>query len=139
AEVEHGQEGGLLWGFRPGGRGAGVISASRTGARLVEVGTGRVLAALEPPEPAPILGLAFSPDGRHLAVAQSDQRVHIWDLATIRRELDVLGLAAGIPDVFGGATAGEPSAVDRVEGDGAGPAGPARLAVPRGRRQARGG
>jgi tetratricopeptide (TPR) repeat protein len=62
-------------------------------------------------------------------VAQSDQRVHLWDLAAIRRELDALGLAAGIPDVFGGATAGDPPAVDRIEVDGADPAGLALLAL----------
>jgi predicted Zn-dependent protease len=63
-------------------------------------------------------------------VSQSDQRVHLWDLAAIRRELDALGLAAGIPDVFGGgAVAGDPPAVDRIEVDGADPAGLALLAL----------
>jgi tetratricopeptide (TPR) repeat protein len=91
--------------------------------RLVEVETGRVLATLEPPYPSKVNALSFSPDGRHLAVPQDDQRVHIWDLAAIRRELDALGLAAGIPDTFGGdGPAGERPAVDRIEVEGADPA-----------------
>jgi tetratricopeptide (TPR) repeat protein len=97
--------------------------------RLVEVETGRAIAALEPPDPAPIHAMAFSPDGRHLAVTQSDQRVQIWDLVPIRRELDALGLAAGIPDIFGGATAGDDPAVERIEVEGADRAGLMRLAI----------
>src|SRR5262249_15622285 len=53
-------------------------------------------------------------------------------------ELDDLGLAAGLPDVFGGA-AGEPPAVDRIEGEGADPAGLAPPANPRGPPRAPGG
>jgi tetratricopeptide (TPR) repeat protein len=72
----------------------------------------------------------FSPDGRYLAVPQNDQRVHVWDLAAIRRELDALGLAGGIPDVFGGvAAAGDPAAVDRIEVVGADRAGLIRLGI----------
>jgi tetratricopeptide (TPR) repeat protein len=63
--------------------------------------------------------MTFSPDGRYLAVPQDDLRVHIWDLATIRRELDDLGLAAGFPDTFGGgAAADDRPAVVRIEVDG---------------------
>jgi hypothetical protein len=71
--------------------------------RLVEAETGRVLTALEPPDPSRVNAMSFSRDGRYLAVPQGDQRVHIWDLAAIRRELEALGLAAGIPDLFRGA------------------------------------
>jgi tetratricopeptide (TPR) repeat protein len=89
--------------------------------RLVEVESGRELAVLEPPEPSAVFAMSFSPDGRYLAVPQDDQRVHVWDLAAIRRELDALGLAAGIPDLFGGrAAAGDRPAVDRIEVRGAG-------------------
>jgi tetratricopeptide (TPR) repeat protein len=67
--------------------------------------------------------MSFSPDGRYLAVPQDDQRVHLWDLAAIRRELDVLGLAAGIPDIFGGSgPAGDRPEVERIEVEGADPA-----------------
>jgi hypothetical protein len=98
--------------------------------RLVEVENGRVLAALEPPEPATIGSMSFSSDGRHIAVTRSDRQVHLWDLALIRRELDELGLAAGIPDIFGGdPAAGAAPAIDRVEADGADPVGLKRLAI----------
>jgi hypothetical protein len=124
AEVEHGQGAGFVpVVFHPGGRVAAVADTSRTVARLVEVETGRELAILEPPDPSGIFPMSFSPNGRYLAVPQDDQRVHIWDLAAIRRALDDLGLAAGIPDIFGGGeAAGDPPAVDRIEVVGADPA-----------------
>jgi tetratricopeptide (TPR) repeat protein len=125
AEVDHGRvPASLPLAFHPGGRVAAVVHASGTVVRLVEVETGRELAVLEPPEPSGVFAMSFSPDGRHLAVTQDDQRVHLWDLAAIRRELDALGLAAGIPDIFGGAAAAsDRPAVDRIEVHGAGRAG----------------
>jgi serine/threonine protein kinase/WD40 repeat protein len=124
AAVEHGTEGGIApVAFHPGGRVAAVVDTSGTAVRLIEVETGRVIAVLEPPDPSAVALMSFSPDGRYLAVPQTDQRVHIWDLAAIRRALDDLGLAAGIPDVFGGgAAAGDRPAVDRIEVEGTDPA-----------------
>src|SRR5262249_37675706 len=124
AEVEHDRGTGFApVVFHPSGRVAAVAGMSGTAVRLVEVEIGRVLATLEPPDPSAGALVAFSPDGRCPAVPQNDQRVHIWDLAAIRRELDDLGLSAGIPDVFGGgAAAGDPPAIDRIEVEGADPA-----------------
>ena len=132
--VEHGEEEGRMpLAFHPSSRVAAITNKTRRAARLVEVETGAVLASLELPESAGINALCFSPDGRHLAVSQADHRVQIWDLAAIRRALDDLGLAAGLPDIFGGgaaaATAGEPAAVDRIEVVGADPAGLRLLAI----------
>jgi tetratricopeptide (TPR) repeat protein len=124
ADVEHGHADGFApLAFHPGGRVAAVVDTSGTAVRLVEVETGRALAALEPPYPSKVNAMSFSPDGRYLAVPQDDQRVHLWDLAAIRRELDALGLAAGIPDLFGGGgPAGDRPAVNRIEVEGADPA-----------------
>ena len=133
AAVEHGEEEGIMpLVFHPGSRVAAITNKTRRAARLVEVETGAVLATLEPPEPAGINALSFSPDGRHLAVSQTDHRVHVWDLAAIRRALEELGLASGLPDLFGGGaegSAGEPPAVDRIEVVGADPAGLRLLAI----------
>jgi serine/threonine protein kinase/WD40 repeat protein len=133
AAVEHGEEEGRMpLVFHPRSRVAAVTSKTRRAARLVEVETGAVLASLEPPESAGINALSFSPDGRHLAVSQADHRVQIWDLAVIRRALEDRGLAAGLPDLFGGAAeaaAGEPPAVHRIEVAGADPAGLRLLAI----------
>jgi hypothetical protein len=118
--------------FHPGSRLAAITNKTRRAARLVAVETGAVLATLEPPEPAGINALSFSPDGRHLAVAQANLRVQIWDLAAIRGALEDRGLAAGLPDIFDGgarAAAGEPPAVDRIEVAGADPAGLTLLAI----------
>jgi hypothetical protein len=122
--------------FHPGGRVAAVLADASRGtgtARLVEVETGRVLAALELPNPAMTYAMAFSPDGRSLALSQTDQRVHVWDLALIRRRLDELGLAAAFPDFSGGevAPAGTAAVADvgRIEVLGADPAGLRRLAI----------
>src|SRR5262249_1749313 len=92
-----------------------------------------------PPEPAGINALSFSPEGRHLAVSQTDHRVHIWDLAAIRGALDDLGLAAGLPEIFGGgagAAGGEPPEVHRIGVAGADPAGLTPAGIRQGLRDA---
>ena len=79
---------------------------------------GSTLATLESPDSTWTPSLAFSPDGRYLAAAQSDQRVNVWDLASISHRLDAMHLATGLPDIFGGR--GPPTripAVDRIEFD----------------------
>jgi WD40 repeat protein len=130
AEVPHGAVGGgMPLAFHPGGRVAAIADASRTAVRLVEVETGRELAILEPPDPSGLFPMTFSPDGRYLAAPQDDQRVHIWDLAAIRGELDALGLAAGLPDAFGGGAADDRPAVDRIQVDGADRMGLHRLMI----------
>ena len=45
--------------------------------------------------PTGMLPLALSPDGRHLAVSLDAQRLQVWDLAEVRRQLDELGLDWG--------------------------------------------
>jgi serine/threonine protein kinase/WD40 repeat protein len=102
SRLEHGARHAIPLAFHPGSRIAATVDTSRSRVRLVEVETGRVLAALEGTGQAAIFCLAFSPDGRYLAAGQSDQRVDVWDLASIRHRLDELGLASGLPDIFNG-------------------------------------
>ena len=105
AEVSHGAAiGSVPLAFHPGGRLAVLANGEVGPVRLVEVETGRVLAAFRPPigaGPRPSLQPRWPIPRR----PQHNQRVHIWDLAQIRRRLDELGLAAGLPDVFGGGAA----------------------------------
>ncbi|HEX8202024.1 MAG TPA: hypothetical protein VF590_16230, partial [Isosphaeraceae bacterium] len=44
------------------------------------------------PDPQPMNGLCFSPDGAQLAAATDGPGVQLWDLRLIRRQLAVMGL-----------------------------------------------
>jgi eukaryotic-like serine/threonine-protein kinase len=110
--------------FHPGGRIVATVDATTSKVRLVEVDTGAVLASLEVPDSSRTSYLTFSPDGRFLAAAKSDQRVDLWDLSPIRRRLDALHLASGLPDeIRGDQTPLAGPSVDRIEVEGADAAG----------------
>ena len=71
------------------------VPYNRTHVRLYETSTGRLLATLSPPNPAPIMGghaLTFSPDGQWLLAAKNDGETVAWNLPVIRTELAKLGL-----------------------------------------------
>ena len=105
--------------FHPGGQIVATVDATTSKVRLVEVDTGAVLASLEVPDTSRTSYLTFSPDGRFLAAAKSDQRVDLWDLSPIRRRLEALHLASGLPDIFrSDRTPLAGPSVDRIEVEG---------------------
>jgi WD40 repeat protein len=60
---------------------------------LKEVATGRTVAKLEDPHGDQAGWLGFTPDGTKLVtVARYTCAIHVWDLASIRRELKAIGL-----------------------------------------------
>ncbi len=110
--------------FHPSSRIAAVLEANQSIVQIVDVESGSILARLDAPDQSLIHFLEFSADGRYLAAAQSDQRVDLWDLWAIRQRIDVLGLAEGIPDVFGGGGTDSGAAeIERIEVRGASPEG----------------
>ncbi len=65
--------------------------------RLLDVGTGKVLAALAPPRDVNAVTARFNPDGTRLAVASDNHTVHLWDLPALRRGLAGIGLDWELP------------------------------------------
>jgi WD40 repeat protein len=136
-EFDHGVENGIApLAYHPCGRIAAIRDSfrswtqGRSRLRLVDLETGGVLAALEAPEDANTYEVKFSPDGRFLAAAQTDYRVDVWDLSRLRRRLEELDLATGLPDVFAGTeSSGAAPTVERIEVEGINPAGLRLLAV----------
>jgi tetratricopeptide (TPR) repeat protein len=105
-------------------------SSNPSTVRLLEVETGRELASLNVPEEIGASFLVFSPDGRFLAVGRTDQQLDVWDLSSIRDRLVELGLATGLPDLFGGrAASSDELTADRIEVVGGDPVGLRLLAV----------
>ncbi|HMO63971.1 MAG TPA: hypothetical protein PKE47_01875, partial [Verrucomicrobiota bacterium] len=86
--------------FSPDGR-TFAVSLNRAQVRLFESATGRELATLSPPHPAPILEketLKFSADGQWLLAAKSDGESVAWNLPVIRAELGRLNLDWHLPE-----------------------------------------
>jgi serine/threonine protein kinase/WD40 repeat protein len=130
AQIESGAPRSLPIAFHPDSQIAAILDGNQARVRLIDIETGSMLAALDGPDQSMTNYVVFSPDGRHLAAAQSDQRVDIWDLSAVRRRLLELDLAAGLPDIFGGnTTSGVGPHVEQIEVEGADPAGLRLLAV----------
>ena len=76
-------------------RGDGSILAlarTRSLVQLVDVATGRELAALEGPEPRNVAGLAFTPEGGRLVHTSNTAEIGVWDLDAIQAGLARAGL-----------------------------------------------
>jgi serine/threonine protein kinase/WD40 repeat protein len=64
---------------------------------LIDAGTGKALAALEPPRDISLGGGRFGPDGARFAAGTGNHTLHVWDLRAVRRGLADLGLDWGLP------------------------------------------
>jgi WD40 repeat protein len=73
------------------------VCDSRYVVKLFDPTDGRQLAALEAPNPHPIVHLCFSSDGSQLAAACETHVVQVWDLRRIRRHLAAMGLDWELP------------------------------------------
>jgi WD40 repeat protein len=88
---------------RPYSGGGEAIAFTPDGARLAAVDlhgtitfydprTGERRDSLEPPSPQPLGGLSFARDGSLLAAACVSNRIQVWDLEELSRQLDALRL-----------------------------------------------
>ncbi len=68
------------------------VALSRRTIRLVDPGSGRELATLQPRDRANINSLCFSPDGGQLGAATANKVIELWDLRRIRQQLAAMGL-----------------------------------------------
>jgi WD40 repeat protein len=79
------------WAPAPGGRWAATASPDRAVA-VCDLDAGKRVLEL-PPEESDVWSLAWSPDGRRLAVGLSDGVVAVWDLEEVRARLAEFGIA----------------------------------------------
>lgn len=70
---------------------------------LLDSATGRLLAELQSPDPAPIITMRWSADGRRLVCATRDNRIECWEPTALKRELASLklGWEAAVPSLAG--------------------------------------
>ena len=77
--------------FSPDGALVAVAKSPRAVA-LIDAATGRELAELQSPDPAPIVTMRWSADGQRLVFATRENHVEVWEPAALRKELTMLGL-----------------------------------------------
>jgi len=73
------------------------MAVSPSAIELIQFLGGERLARLENPDRRRLLALTFSPDGRSLAAAGTEQLVLLWDIALMSRELAELNLRGKLP------------------------------------------
>ena len=109
--------------FHPSSKVAAVLDSSFWIVSIVDVESGKVLATLDAPEQSQVHYLVFSPDG-HVSPRPVGPAGGPVGFVVHPQRLKALGLADGFPDIFGGAgTVADAPPVDRIEVQGADPAG----------------
>jgi WD40 repeat protein/tRNA A-37 threonylcarbamoyl transferase component Bud32 len=83
--------------LHPGGRLLAVSSTEPPRVQVCDLETGRVLRELPHPEQVP--GLAWAPDGRLLAATCNDNRIHLWDGLSGKKEGELVGHRWGGQDL----------------------------------------
>jgi WD40 repeat protein len=82
--------------FSPDGKLVTIVTSPGT-IELLEFPSANRLARLFSPDQKPLRALTFSPDGRQVAAASSDQLIMLWDLARLTGELTRLNLRGELP------------------------------------------
>ena len=77
--------------FSPDSSKVAVANSSHS-AVLLEVKTGRLLAQLEAPSPAPISAARWTPDGERLLFSTREGQLDVWRPASLQQELAAIGL-----------------------------------------------
>ncbi len=81
-----------------------MLAATKTpsSTALRDVASGRELVELQSPEPAPVMTLRWSDDGRRLVAATRENHIQVWEPSRLRAELGALHLDWGAPAVAAG-------------------------------------
>jgi signal transduction histidine kinase len=69
-----------------------VVAKSARAAVLIDVATGRELAELESPAPAPIGAARWTPDGQRIVLSTRENQLDVWKPVALQRDLSKLGL-----------------------------------------------
>jgi WD40 repeat protein len=77
--------------FSPDGSRVAIVNSTGRGVGVFDVASGRPLYTL-PEESGAVWWLAWNPNGRRVAISQSDGDIAIWDLEQVERALKELGL-----------------------------------------------
>jgi serine/threonine protein kinase/WD40 repeat protein len=83
--------------LRPGGKLLAVAGGRSDGVRVLDFGTGSVVQRLSHPDA--VQGVTWSADGKLLATACNDLRIHLWDAVTWREEGQLAGHRFEVGDV----------------------------------------
>lgn len=68
------------------------VAKSPQAVALIDAASGRELAELQSPDPAPIITMRWSADGRRLVLATRENHIEVWEPAMLHQELAMLGL-----------------------------------------------